>query len=233
MMPKTDLVGAPPAASGGGATTFNQEYSTSLENDGDDFFAVMSQALSRPPDKPPLPQSSDPSSSYASDYDAASNSDDSSDDDSTTSTNASKPATRPSSTASLNRPDSNDASVLSNIMALLAQPAIAPADPKKLAPPSGMGKETKEASGPGGSEATKLDQQGGSTAAQKLADAANKTQANPLAAELMGPNGKPLNPAALKALADAAKNHPPNPAPPTGRNRPRLMLPNHLFPPPN
>ena len=205
-MTKADLCGALPASSGAPASTRFDDYSTAPPEGGNDFFNMVSQACTRNPDKPPLPQPPEaPSSPYSQEnYDAARTSDDTAGASETTSADAAEADDKQSPSKPVNKGNSIDSSALSTIMALLGQPAAPSVDLQKLAPV--QSKDLKITSGQGDGE-TKLNESGALPSALPVNNLAD-------------PASKPAILAAMKSLADGDNKPLPANATPPGREPP-------------
>lgn len=205
MIPKSDLFGASLAAPQSAPSSLSPEYSPAPRMAGNDFFAMVSHAFTRNPDQPAVPSPSvAPYSSPQEKYDAVQNADDDESEDSQAAADASTAKDEQSSSVSVDKKDAIDSSVLSTLMAMLAQPGVPPADLRKLIP--GHGKDLKIAAEQG---AQGSDKSGGPA----------QSPATALVNGLAGPASKPAILAAMKSLTDAGKSSPAN-APPTGKEVP-------------
>jgi hypothetical protein len=230
MMPQSDLFGAIPATPGNATSTFTPAFPSPSQNGGDDFFAMVSQAFTKNPDQlaalqpPPAPASYAPVNN-----DTPENSDAAAGKSQTTTADASKSKSQQSSSAPANKEDSIDASVLSTIMALLAQPGVLPANLQKLVP--AQGKDLKVASEQDGKEPGLLSGSGGPASTQKLPAS---TLPLPSASLVKEPGNLASNPADQAAMKSPANEDKPLPAnisplgnesPPTNLVKPPTALP--------
>jgi hypothetical protein len=206
MMPKSDLFGAIPAAPASAASTPSLALPAVFLSAGDDFFTRVSQALAKNPDQPSASQQPRAASySAVENSEGAKGSDSTTGQSQTTNADASKARGQPSSPAPVNKGDSMDASVLSAIMALLAQPGASPV----------QGEDFKIAPEQGDREAAKLNESGGAAPAQELPARPVPLPCAAVVNERGTPDSKPAIQAAVKSLADAGKSLPPNISPPS------------------
>jgi len=230
MMPKSDLFGAIPATPPNAASTHSMAAPTASQGAGADFFTMVSQALTKNPDQPTASQPARAtSSSTPENSDAAKSSNRTTVEPQTTNADTSKATGQQSSPAPVKKQDSIDASVLSTIMAFLAQPAASPVDHQKLVP--ALGKDFKIAPEQGDREAAKLNESGGQAPTQKLPASPVQLPSGALVNEPGNPVSKPALQAAVKSLADAGKSFLPNISspgkqlPPANPDKPSASLP--------
>ncbi len=211
MTTPSNLFGPSPAASGGGALTFSPEYPAATQENGDDFFSMVSQALANTPDKPPAPQTSDASARPTPENSASDSDSDDNADSATTVGNTSKPPARSSSSASSNKTDSSDPSVLGTIMALFAQPAPPLLESLKWASNQSKDKELKITADQLNEKEAASSELVGQAVAQK-----NSTLPAPLSSELAGQLSKPTDSGIIKSRAEAGKSPSANAPPKDG-----------------
>jgi hypothetical protein len=207
-MNSSDLFGAGPAASSGGALAFSPEYPTPSQEPGNDFFSMVSQALANNPDRPPIPQAPQTSpapllDNTAADYDSI----DGADGDNTLD-DVPGYSSRQSSSTSANDASSSDPSVLSTIMALFAQPAVPPPEAAKPAGYKGNAEDLKIASE---QPSEKADGHGDTAGLASVEKGLNSL--SPLQSQLASQSLKQSAPGATKAHAQTEKPPPAN-APP-------------------
>ncbi len=212
-MTKSDLFGAVPATPGNVTLTISTDYSAAPQEEGDDFLAMMSQALTRNPENPVPSRPSDASSYFPqANYDTAYGSDGEADETQSATSNASKPGNQPATPATASNEDGTDPSVLSTIMAMFAQPTAPSADVQKLVPVQGQ--DLRITGGQGDSGAGEPDGRGGQESAQKLPASPNQLPpASPLN-QFTGAASKSAKLAAIESLAHAGKTLPANVSPP-------------------
>ncbi len=230
MMPQSDLFGALPATPGSAASTFSPAFPAASQDGEDDFFAMVSQAFTKTPDQlaasqpPPAPDSSAPGNA-----DTDENADDTAGESPSATSGASKSKNQQSSPAPANKGDSVDASVLSTIMALLAQPGAISVNLQKLVP--AQGKDLKVASDQGDKEAAALNGSSGPASVQKLPVSTVQLPSASLVKEPGNLASKPADQAAMKSPADAGKPLPANisplgnDSPPANLAKPPTALP--------
>ena len=217
MIPKSDLFGGIPHAPGNGATPISRMSPAASQDAGYDFFARVSQALGKHPDQPAASQPPRAASlSAPENSDAAESSDGATPGPQSANADASKARGQQSSPAPVNKRDSIDASVLSTIMAMLAQPGPSPADHPKLAP--AQGKDFKIAPEQGDKEGAKLILSNGRAPAQKLPASPAQSPSAALVTEPANPVPKQAVQEAMKSPASAGKPVPPNTSPPDGQS---------------
>jgi hypothetical protein len=201
MMPKSVLIGAAPAAPRNAASTLSAALPAGSHRAGDDFVTMVSQAITRNPNHPTASQSPRALPSATTRHSEAAKRTNDITGIQTTNADASNDVGQSTSPAPVNNGDSIDASALSAIMALLAQPGASPVDHRQLVP--AQGKDFDFASEQGEREAANIKESSGHASAGKLSAGSSQAPSAALVNEPGTPVSKPALQAAMKSLADA------------------------------